>query len=78
MASDSTPREATTWTLDNGNTQWWFPQGSLYFWDASRTQINAQIGCLAPGHWLLSVRSPNSGVLSNGVPVTINAVGGCS
>jgi hypothetical protein len=52
---------------------------SYYFWDASRTQINAQIGCFVPpGTWTLQVVSPNSGsVPSAGASITVNVGAGC-
>jgi hypothetical protein len=53
---------------------------NFYFWDASRGQINAQIGCfVSPGVWTLYVQSPNSGSApSNSVSVTVTASSGCS
>ena len=52
---------------------------SYYFWDASRTQINVQIGCFVPpGAWTLHVSSPNPGsVPSAGASITVNAGAGC-
>ncbi len=50
-----------------------------YFWDQSRIQLNAQIGCFVtpPGSWTLSVKNPNSGNWSTGVPISILASGSC-
>jgi len=44
----------------------------LYYWDDSRTQINAQLGPnVGAGYWTLYVRNPSSGTPSNGVAIHV-------
>jgi hypothetical protein len=59
--------------LSNQSTGWWFYEtDGQYFWDDSRTQINAQLGSfVAPGVWTLQVRNPSSGTPSSGVSITV-------
>jgi hypothetical protein len=67
--------------LANQSTHAWLTQADgYYFWDASRTQLNAQIGCfVTPGAWNLLVVSPNAGSApSAGVSITVNHSGGCN
>jgi FG-GAP-like repeat len=67
--------------MTNQSTQAWLSQADgVYFWDYSRTQINAQIGCfVAPGTWNLYVVSPNAGsVPSAGLSITVNPSISCN
>lgn len=58
-------------TPTGGNTMniadWWlYETDGYYYWDSSRTQINAQIGCyIPPGSYTFNVHNPNS---ANGEP----------
>jgi hypothetical protein len=41
---------------------WLYETDGYYYWDDSRTQINAQVGCyVSPGAWSFSVLNPKSG-----------------
>jgi hypothetical protein len=67
--------------LANPSTQAWLTQADgYYFWDYSRTQLNAQIGCfVAPGAWNLQVVSPNAGsVPSASVSITVSPSSSCN
>jgi hypothetical protein len=75
------PTGGNTITLTNqGNQQVLSISDGYYFWDASRTQMNAQIGCFVPaGSWTLSVVSPNTSSLpSAGSAITVNASASCN
>jgi hypothetical protein len=73
------PTGGNTVKLANGSTEaWLYETDGYYFWDQSRTQLNAQIACyVTPGAWTLYVYSLNSGTPSNGVLVSVSAGGSC-
>jgi hypothetical protein len=66
--------------LSNQSGSDWLYQGDgYYFWDGSRTQINAQVKCsVTPGAWTLYAKSPTSGTRSNGAAILITANGNCN
>jgi hypothetical protein len=75
------PTGGNTIELVNQSGQRWLSiSDGYYFWDASRAQMNAQIGCSVPaGSWTLYVFSPNQGSApSAGASITVNASAGCS
>jgi hypothetical protein len=62
----------------SGGTQKLFMSDGYFFWDPSRTQINAQIGCfISPGSWTFAVYNPNSGTPSAGYPINIVSSSSC-
>jgi hypothetical protein len=74
------PTGGNTVKLVSQSTEaWLYETDGYYFWDQSRTQLNAQIACyVTPGSWVLYVFNPNnSGAPSNGVPVSISAGASC-
>jgi hypothetical protein len=66
------PSGGNTVELVLGFSEGWFYAGDgSYYWDASRTQINAQLSSLYAGTWTLYVWNPHSNSASNGVAVQV-------
>jgi hypothetical protein len=56
------PSGGNTIHLTGAGDAWLHENNSYYYWDGSRTQVNAQLGCYVnPGSWIFSVLNPNSG-----------------
>jgi len=74
------PTGGNTLELANQSASDWLYLGDgYYFWDGSRTQINAEVKCsVTPGAWTLYAKSPTSGTRSNGAPMLITANGNCN
>lgn len=65
--------------LTGSGGNWYFYQGDGdYYWDASHTQINAQVACyLPPGSWTFTVTNPSSGIPSTGYPLNVVSSSSC-
>ncbi|MCC7343006.1 MAG: hypothetical protein IT170_18130 [Bryobacterales bacterium] len=64
---------------NQSGSDWLYQDDGYYFWDGSRTQINAQVKCsVTPGAWTLYAKSPTSGTRSNGAPILITANANCN
>jgi hypothetical protein len=73
-------------SLNGGNTihligpsnVWLYETDGYYYWDDSRTQINAQVGCyVTPGSYTFNVLNPHNGNPSTSYSITITSSSSC-
>jgi hypothetical protein len=74
-------------SLTGGNTihltgpgdVWLYEADGYYYWDDSRTQINAQIACyVTPGTWSFNVLNPKNGNPSASYSIQVASSPSCS
>jgi hypothetical protein len=72
------PTGGNTVELTGPGTVWLYSLDGSYFWDGSRTQINATLySAVSTGLWTVTVRNPNSGTPASSFSINVVAPGSC-